>query len=328
MTSNPIIRGLRDGLGRMLSSDRLRGPQPRPVLSPGIHIARAGRSSFHPLVYGTQTIGGGPECDLVVLAIGPNSLFRLNLREGHGAATVEALCDGLAVGNRRLADGEKITLLPSVPLRFADITFEVQGLPSASPVSRFIASRSAVAASLFALAGLALLFGLQIDRKAPPLASAAALQAREQPPTAETVATQLREAIRLARLPIDIPVVLRGREIQVGEGAPALMLADRTRLESIINAIGQRSPVPVVNMTQLASGLSGFVAAAGYEPMSFIIGKDGRHYRKGDKLGSGWLITEIRPGRLTVARGKEIDVVRFGQGTPAADAAPMFRSEN
>ncbi|MFW8584014.1 hypothetical protein ACOJBM_00860 [Rhizobium beringeri] len=59
----------------------------------------------------------------------------------------------------------------------------------------------------------------------------------------------------------------------------------------------RRSPVPVVDMTTLSSGLAGFVAAAGYAPVKFVVGNDGRRYREGETVSGDWRIKEIRPGK-------------------------------
>ncbi len=279
---------------------------------PKLRITRAGRASFHALSHGTYTIGGGPDCDLIILNLDPEPALRLTVGEKAGRTTVvaEALRNDILAAGRPLRPGEPTVLVTGETIGFADVECVVEGL--ASPVARPPRpGRKVAAAGLLALAAAILFLGIRLDGDQPGPRELGPLSTPQRQPTADIIVYELKEAIRLAHLQIGVASVENGAAIHIGEGSSPLDLASRTRLEAILAAVGRRSPVPVVDMTTLSSGLSGFVAAASYAPLKFVVGNDGRRYREGDTVSGDWRIKEIQPGKMVVARGEETDTVNF-----------------
>ncbi|MBB5536486.1 SctD/MshK family protein [Rhizobium giardinii] len=279
---------------------------------PKLRITRGGRASVHTLSEGTYTIGGGPACDLVILNLEPEPALLLTVTENAGqpAVMAEALRDDVQAAGRPLRPGEPTALVAGGVIRFADVECVIEGL--ASPVVRaFRPSRKVAAAGLLALAAAILLLGMRPDSDRSGSTEMGKISVPAPQPTTDFIVTELKEAIRLAHLQIGVVSVENGAAIHIGEGSLPLDLASRTRLEGILSAVGRRSPVPVVDVTTLSSGLSGFVAAASYAPLKFVVGNDGRRYREGDTVSGDWHIKEIQPGKMVVARGDETDTISF-----------------
>jgi len=279
---------------------------------PKLRIARAGRASFHALDHGTYTIGGAPPCDLIILNMDPEPAFRLHVMEKAGRITAlaEALRDDVQVAGRPLRPGEQTVLPAGATISFADVECAVEGLAPPAVRSRG-PGRKVAAAGLLVLAAAILLLGIRPDGDQPGPKEMGQINAIAPQPTADFIVAELKEAIRLAHLQIGVASAENGAAIHIGENSLPLDLASRTRLEGILSAVGRRSPVPVVDMTTLSSGLAGFVAAASYAPLKFVVGNDGRRYREGDTVSGDWRIKEIRPGKMVVARGDETDTISF-----------------
>lgn len=290
-------------------------------LAPAIRITRAGRSSILPLTTERQMVGGSADCDLIILGDKPEPALAICLQRSRGSYTVSltALRDGLTVDRRSIQRDQTITLGKNQTISFDGTTCRLEGLGAGSV--RF-APRRIVAAGLLALAAILLLTGLY-DSNAPaqqvPLVKAQA--APEPAPSSTAIAAEIRQAVRMAQLSPDLSIVATADEIRIGEGSPPLSLPDKTKLRGIIASMSRRSSVAIVDLTALSSGLDGFVAAAGYTPVRFIIGSDGHRYEEGDVVPSGWRIKEIRNDQMTVSRDSEDDTVNFAS---AGNAQPKL----
>ncbi|ASY65758.1 hypothetical protein SJ05684_b47760 (plasmid) [Sinorhizobium sojae CCBAU 05684] len=284
-----------------------------------LQVTRAGRSSDLPLSPGLHSVGGGGQCDLVILGIEPEPAFNLVYSAGADAnLLVEALRDGLTVGGRLLEPGDQTSLACGEVIRFSDVECVVQGLAArGARRQNWPMGRRILAAGLLAAAA-ALLFGLQDNPPAPSKTTEAHVLP-EPPLTAEDIVAELREALRLARLPLEVAIASDRSTVRVGAGSPKLPLETRLKLQGILSAVERHSPLPIVDMTSLSSGLSGFVAAVGYTPVKFIIGADGKRYREGEFVSGEWRIEQIQAGRMIVARGGERDVISFEPKVPAMD---------
>ncbi|MDJ1636646.1 hypothetical protein [Rhizobium rhizogenes] len=302
-------------------------PSPSSVISskttdgndaPTLRIARAGRTSIHHLGSGTYTVGGGQTCDFVILGCDPEPAFRLHVSDvtKRMTATIEALRDGVAINDSVLDRGERTSIGSSETIRFADIECRIENLSSYPPARQPLTFRRMAAACLLMLAAPLLYIGFGPNREPAPPVQTAQVKTVAPQPTAGSITEELGEAMRLAGLQLGAKLADNGTAIRIGEGSKPLDMASKTRLDGILAAISRRSPVPVVDMTTLSSGLAGFVAAAGYAPVKFIIGNDGRRYREGETVSGDWRIKEIRPGEMVVARGKETDTISFD---PAPD---------
>jgi hypothetical protein len=280
-------------------------------IGPALRIMRAGRSSILPLTTERQLVGGSADCDLIILGAKPEPAFAISLQHSRGsdAVSLTSLRDGLAVDRRSIQRGQTITLGKNQTISFDGMECQLEGLGTGRV--RF-APRRIAAAGLLGLAVMLLLAGLY-NGDAPaheaPLVKISA--APELAPSSAGIAAEIRQAIRMARLPQNLSIVATADEIRIGEGSPPLALPDKTKLRSIIASMSRRGSVAIVDLTALSSGLDGFVAAAGYPPVRFIIGSDGRRYEEGDVVQSGWRIKEIHNDRMIVSRDSEDDTVNF-----------------
>jgi hypothetical protein len=312
------LYSLLSNFGKGIQSRVSEPKDPSPVLS----ITRAGRTSSLPLHAGTHVIGGGAGCDFVILGIPSERAFSLLLTECSGriAASISALRDDIIVGDRLLKREESVPVRARQAIRFDGTECAVEGLTSTSARH---GRRKFIAAGLLVLAALFLFAGYRND--APPGHAVLSFNAATPPdvrPTPWAIAEELRQAMRLAQLPANMAVTPLAMEIRVGENSPPLSFDSKTRLHNIIDALSRRSPVPIVDGSRLSSGLDGFVAAAGYVPVRFIVGTDGHRYQEGDTLASGWRISKIDPGEIIVARDGETDTIEFG--FPAGDTKPRL----
>ncbi|WP_051440569.1 hypothetical protein [Ensifer aridi] len=282
-------------------------------------MTRAGRTSVLAPSTGIHSVGGSADCDLVIVGLEPEPAFRLEIwkDDGRAHAAIEATRHGVKLGTRDLPQGERIPLSNGATIRIADVECLVEGLSQDSRPTARLSRRRLAAAGLLALAALLLTAGFNLeDAPKPTLGTTFSRAAADPRPTASSIAAELREATRRAGLDLSAEVTPDGTEILVGENASPLDLASQRRLVSILASVARRSPVPVVDRTNLASGLDGFVAAAGYAPVKFIVGRDGRRYREGDAISGEWRIQEIRPGQLVVAYGDKTDTVSFELAEP------------
>lgn len=288
---------------------------------PVLRITRAGRSSNLPLTAERQVVGGSADCDLIILGAKPEPAFAISLQRSRGSDTVSltALRDDVVINGRSIPRDRTMTLTKRQTISFDGTACELEGLGAGRV--RF-APRRIAAAGLLGLAALLLLAGLY-NSDAPaheaPLVRVSA--APEPAPAAAAIAAEIRQAIRMAQLPQDLSIVATADEIRIGEGSRPLGLPDKTKLRSIIASMSRRGSVSIVDLTALSSGLDGFVAAAGYTPVRFIIGSDGRRYEEGDVVSSGWRIKEIGKDQMTVSRDSEDDTVNFA---PAGSAEPKL----
>ncbi|MGO7133550.1 hypothetical protein AB9E06_22120 [Rhizobium leguminosarum] len=295
-------------ISTLSTSGRTAGDRNAPVL----RITRAGRMSIHPLAVGTYTVGGGSTCDFVILGSDPGPAFRLTIsgERVRVVATLEVLRDGLEIDGAAPSRGERFSIGSSKTIRFADVECCIE-IPVPQPPAQHLTRRRVAAACLLMLAAPLLYVGFGPAREPAPSARPAQIKSATSQPTVGAIMQELNEAIRLAGLPIDAKLADNGTTIHIGENSKSLDNASRTRLEGILASVSRRSPVPVVDMTTLSSGLAGFVAAAGYAPVKFVVGNDGRRYREGETVPGDWRIKEIRPGEMVVARGKETDTISF-----------------
>jgi hypothetical protein len=278
---------------------------------PALRITRTGRTSSLPLKPGTHIVGGGSQCDLVILGTASEPAFSLSLTERAGgvSASIRAMRDDVIAADRLLKRDETVTLRAGQSIRFDDTECLVDGMASRSVRP---GRRKIVAAGLLVLAAVLLFAGFSSDdQSGTDVLSLKTTTPPEAQPTAEAIANELRQAIRLAQLPADMVVTSRDTEIRVGEDSQPLTFAGKAKLRDIIDALSRRSPVPIVDKSSLSSGLDGFIAAAGYAPVRFIVGADGHRYQEGDTISSGWQIAKISPGQITVSRNGETDTIVF-----------------
>ncbi|HXV29581.1 MAG TPA: hypothetical protein VD840_04530 [Sinorhizobium sp.] len=306
--------------GSLLPPSGRQNTPPLAAAGPQLQVTRAGRSSILPLTPGRHAVGGGDQCDLVIVGMEPQPAFNLVYSDGARAGVViEALRDDLTIGGRRLPQGDQASLASGDVLRFSDIECTIDGLARPARRQGWPLSRRLLAAGLLAAAAALLFAGFRLDEH-PPAPETAETRALPEPTlTAEDIVRELREALRLARLPLEVAIAGDESAIRVGAGSPKLALESRLKLQGILSAVGRHSPVPVLDMTSLSSGLSGFVAAVGYTPVKFIIGTDGKRYREGEVVSGEWRIEEIQAGKMVVARGDETDIISFDAKLPAMD---------
>nr|WP_298098149.1 hypothetical protein [uncultured Shinella sp.] len=272
-------------------------------------MTRSGKTTRLPLSTGRHRIGGGHDCDIVILGVPPTVAFHLELAE-NGSATLQAIGDGIVVDRREIKQGERVSLKDSAALRIAGVECSIEGLRSPSTQSGYSRRRIA-AALLLALAAGLLVAGIgSEDAPASIVATVPAHHESKVQASVSTIVAELDEALRLAGLDVKVEAVGE-TAIHLGDGSPALDTAGEARLASIVAAVRRRSPVPIVDLTSLSSGLKDFVAAAGYEPMKFIVGHDGKRYREGETLTNGWHVREIARDHIVVARGEKTDIVPF-----------------
>ncbi|RUM07860.1 SctD/MshK family protein [Rhizobium chutanense] len=295
--------------------------------SVSLRITRAGRSSILPLATERQVVGGSADCDLIILGDRPEPALAICLQRSRGAYTVSltALRDGLTVDRRSVQRDQTITLGKNQTLSFDGTTCRLEGpgrLEGLGAGRVRLAPRRIAAAGLLALAAMLLLAGFY-NSDAPaqqaPLVKVSA--APEPAPSSAAIAAEIRQAVRMAQLSPDLSVVATADEIRIGEGSAPLSLPDKTKLRGIIASMSRRSSVAIVDLTALSSGLDGFVAAAGYTPVRFIIGSDGHRYEEGDVVPSGWRIKEIRNDQMVVSRDSEDDTINFAS---AGNAEPKL----
>lgn len=280
--------------------------------APGLFVERSGKTTFLPLSAGRQRVGGGHDCDLILFGISPAIAFHVMLFED-GSATLEALSEDISADGRPIMPGETVAISNGSPLRIGDVECYAQGLRG--EVRARLSRRRIAAALLLALACGLLIAGMEPDE--PPNAVTITIPPRDEnaQATVTAIVAELVEAIRLAGLDIKVDAAA-ATEIRLGEGSPPLDATGEVRLASIISAVRRRSPVPIIDATTLTSGLKDFVAAAGFEPVKFIVGKDGKRYREGDALSNGWRVSEIAGDHIVVARGGKTDMVRFTGNSP------------
>ncbi|MBP2444051.1 SctD/MshK family protein [Rhizobium leguminosarum] len=297
-------------------------------VGPALRITRAGRSSILPLTTERQVVGGSADCDLIILGAKPEPALAISLQRSRGSDTVSltALRDDVAVDGRSIERDRTMTLMKRQSISFDGTTCEFEGL-GAGRVR--LAPRRIAAAGLLGLAAMLLLAGLY-NSDAPaheaPLVKVSA--APEPAPSSTAIAAEIRQAVRMAQLSPDLGIIATADEIRIGEGSPPLSLPDKTKLRGIIASMNRRSSVAIVDLTTLSSGLDGFVAAAGYTPVRFIIGSDGHRYEEGDVVPSGWRIKEIRNHQMVVSRDSEDDAVNFASlGNAEPKLAEISSSE-
>lgn len=308
------------GASRTASRLAARRADARPAAAqPSLRVTRGGRTSVLAPGTGIHSVGGSADCDLVIVGLEPEPAFRLEIRDDGGrvGAAIEAIRPGIRFGTRDLHQGERIALSNGATLRFADVECVIDGLGETPRAATRLPRRRLAAAGLLALAALLLTAGFNLDDAPKPASGVTPGRAQAEPgPTAASIAAELSEAVGRAGLDLAAEVAPDGTEILIGENASPLDLAGQRRLASILSSVARRSPVPVVDRTDLASGLKGFVAAAGYTPVKFIVGRDGRRYREGDTISGEWRIEEIRPGQLVVAHGDKTDTISFELAEP------------
>ncbi|MCF3641587.1 hypothetical protein LXM94_16565 [Rhizobium sp. TRM95111] len=283
-------------------------------MTPTLLVTRSGKTTRLPLSTGKHRVGGGADCDLVILGVPPTVAFHLELAE-NGLATIEALGDGISVDRREIERGGTVSLEDGLTLRIADVECRVEGLPR-PVVASGLSRRRVAAALLLALAAGLLVAGVGLDETPQAMTVTAPVRGEDQSQaTVSTIVAELSEATRLAGLDIKVEAIGE-TAIHLGKGSPPLDAGREVRLASILAAVRRRSPVPIVDFTPLSSGLEDFVAAAGFEPVKFIVGRDGKRYREGEALSDGWRVSEIGRDHMIVTRGEKTDVVHFNSTSP------------
>ncbi|MGM4884314.1 MULTISPECIES: SctD/MshK family protein [Rhizobium] len=294
-----------------------------------MRITRAGRSSILPLTAERQVVGGSADCDLIILGAKPEPAFAISLQRSRGSDAVSftALRDDVVIDGHSIPRDRTMSLTKRQTISFDGTACELEGLGAGR--GRF-APRRIAAAGLLGLAAMLLLVGLYNSdapaHEGPPVRVSAA---PEPAPSSAAIAAEIRQAIRMAQIPQDLSIVATADEIRIGEGSRPLGLPDKTKLRSIIASMSRRGgSVSIVDLTALSSGLDGFVAAAGYTPVRFIIGSDGRRYEEGDVVASGWRIKEIGNDQMIVSRDSEDDTVNFASaGSAEPKLAEISSSE-
>ena len=279
------------------------------VATPTLLVTRTGKTTRLSLSIGSHRVGGGHDCDLIILGVPPAVAFQLELAE-NGSATLQALGEGIVVDRREIEKDERVALEDGAMLQVAGVECGFEGLRRPAVALGFSRRRMA-AALLLALAAGLLIAGIEFEEtpKAVTITAPARADSKAQA-SVSTIVAELGEAIRLAGLDVKVEAIGEAA-IHVGDGSPSLDTAGEARLAAIVAAVRRRSPVPIVDLTPLSSGLEDFVAAAGYEPVKFIVGQDGKRYREGEALSNGWQVREIGRDHMVVARGEKTDIVPF-----------------
>ncbi|MFD1745609.1 hypothetical protein ACFSE1_09075 [Rhizobium helianthi] len=276
-------------------------------MQPHLSIQREQRSGKVDLAEGTQAIGGDPACDIVILGLEPKTYFNLSLETEKGVPSivVHILADDIRLNGRDLAKDAVLRLKPSDELQFGGATCKIGGIRQpARPASR----RRIVAALLLSLsAGLIAL--LVVDgvgtSKAPPVQP----QQRVLRTPTNVLINELRDALRMSSLKLDVRLDQSGSEVQIGDAKEPLTISEKQKLAGILASFERRSELPLKDMTRLTSGLDSFVASIALEPVKFVVGSDGRRYREGDLLAEKWRVESIQPGGIVVSREGKQDII-------------------
>ncbi|MDQ0456394.1 SctD/MshK family protein [Rhizobium paknamense] len=294
-------------------------------MSEQLLIHRQGRESRFTLEADRLVIGGSADCDIVIIGIASAQTFLMQRADNGQTWNVEALQDGVMLDGHLLKPGEPAAWPIGAALSFQDVECRLPASGFHQKGRGFRKKRHVMAACLLFTAALLLLAGTLSgpddtpQRQIMPIASS-----REDLP-ASAVAAEISQSLRLAHLPDQVTVETAEDRITIGRPDVRLRLEDKARLADIIRTISRRSPLPVVDQTQLTSGLQGFVAAVGYQPMKFIVGTDGKRYREGDLLPGGWRLQAIQDQAIRLAHEASVELVPFGRTQGSADTNVSLR---
>lgn len=310
--------------GKVRSVPRPKMPAKLPALGAGpsgkpfLLIQRQERQGRIELSLGSQTIGGDPGCDIVILGLSPRSHFALDLENGPRgfSAALHVLADGVNMNGRALLKDSIHRLRPNDQISVENAICRVGGISAERPGRK---RRKKAAAALLALSAVLvslLVFdgphGSEVNADQP------AKHAILTPPN--VLIQELRDAIRMSSLKLDVELDRNGAEIRVGSQRDSLTLAEKQKLTNVLASFGRRSALPIADQTKLTSGLDSFIASIAVEPVKFVVGSDGRRYREGDLLADKWRIDAIRAGGVEVSRDGRRDVIATG---PTSSAISM-----
>ncbi|WP_154664934.1 SctD/MshK family protein [Allorhizobium undicola] len=297
---SPSLRAI---TGKLRRSERPIGVMPRQsgVTRPELTIVRQGRSSRFHLDAGRLTVGGSADCDAVIIGAEPRPAFTVE-RDQHGQGfQMEALREGCILDGKTLTPHDLVAWKSGV-LCFDDIECRLSGLADSQDLARTPDRRKWLAGGLFLVAAILLAVGALPDGNKPAHPAIMAMTPLRESIPASAIASELRQTIRMARLPDGLTVEETAQEIRVSQPQGALRLQDKTKLADIIKSLSRRSPLPIIDKTTMTSDLSGFIAAAALQPQRFVIGTDGKRYREGDLLPGGWRLDSIEGNGVSVSR--------------------------
>lgn len=284
-----------------------------------IVVKRNGRNNSLKITYGNQKVGGSVDCDLVVLGVEPKPAFRLVLERQNGTdlLRLEALRDGIKIGNEQIASGSIVKLAANQNISFDGVDCHVEGVRGGLSAGK--KSRKLIAATLFALAALMLYIGVLQDNTKPDIAQAASAPVKlDDDLDANELSREIKEGLRLAGLNVNVETSANGLQILVGRESQNLSPAQKERLANILSAFSHRSKILIKDISGVSSGLAPMIAAVSLEPERFIVGKEGQHYKEGDILADGWRVETIRQGIVSLARGGDEDHIAYGLGPKKA----------
>lgn len=282
---------------------------------PFLSIQRQQRTGKVELSIGTQAVGGDPACDIVILGLEQKTYFNLSLESelSGPSVVIHVLTDGMALNGQALAKDAVLRLKPSDELHLDGAICRVGGFKV--PVKRG-SKRKKIAALLLA-GSAALLAGFVMEGTSTATVTAPSSQQRTLRTPTNVLIKELRDALRMSALRLDVRLDQEGGQLLVGDEKETLTIGEKQKLVSILTAFEKRSELPLTDMTRLTSGLDGFIASIAIEPVKFVVGSDGRRYREGDILSEKWRVETIQPGGIVVSRdGKEDTIATAPVSTP------------
>lgn len=281
-------------------------------------VSHGGQTTRLPLNSGRQTVGGSVDCDLVILRAKPEAAFHLDLtrRRAGQIIQLEAIRDDIGVNGKILKKGQCLTLQRGQEITFDDAVCRLEGRVISG---NGLAGKKKAAAVLFGLAALLLIWAVQGNDVPSEQTSGLRLTTSEEWTVGpEATAKEIREALRLAGLSVDVTLASNGSEIRIGANTPKLQGGDKERLSAILAAFSHRGAVTLNDMTEVSSGVEEMIAAVVLEPSRFVIGKDGMQYHQGEIIGDGWEIALITDGHLIAQRGDDSDDISYKPASPGS----------
>lgn len=286
---------------------------------PFLAINRQSRQGQIDLIYGSQTVGGDPSCDIVILGLAPQTYFSLSLEAAKGgvSAVLHVLSEGVSLNGKPLAKDTVHRMRPSDQLGVDDVVCRLGGVSAPRSVRN---KRKRAAAALLALSAV-LVTLLVFDSHKGDQTNVDQSAARSVITPPNILIKELRDALRMSSLKLDVELDRNGGEIRIGSQRDSLTLSEKQKLANVLTSFERRSALPISDQTKLTSGLESFIASIAVAPVKFVVGTDGRRYREGEMLADKWRVEAIQPGGVVVSRDGRRDVIATG---PAPAAVSLY----
>ncbi len=291
---------------------------------PHLCIKRGALIASCPLAKATTTVGGGPDCDIILPGIPEAVLFTLHRVHGRQGFSLEPHVAALIRNAERLPVATEVPLAHDDVVEFCEIAFSLSRMaPSEEGDRRTVWSLSRRSRSFAATCLLTTAVVLAVAAyprvwdyipsfwekiyAASPVANGSLRDSIESVRSdIESTLAELNQTLKLAGISVDVKASASANSVIIDD--TALSDSARARLADIAKAIQKRNEGLIILLSSAGnSNLARRIAAISLAPERIVFAQDGGRYREGDTFPDGWRIVSISPAGIKAARGRDTD---------------------